>query len=81
MVQIHKSLWPPQEGFVQKQKKCCEGGFCVLALLQFADSLRKEWNVLHSQNAQIIKGHKVEPLSSHSALLTKWAIDEPVSKS
>lgn len=42
---------------MQKKKKCGEDGFCVLALLQFADSLRKEWNVLHSQNTDHKRSH------------------------
>lgn len=41
----------------KQKKKCGEGGFCVLALLQFADSLRKEWNVLHSQNTDHKRSH------------------------
>lgn len=62
----HRGL--PERDLCKNKKKCGEGGFCVLALLQFADSLRTEGNVLHSQNTQIIKGHKVEPLSSHTVL-------------
>lgn len=41
----------------KKQKKSVVKVVSVLALLQFADSLRKEWNVLHSQNTDHKRSH------------------------
>lgn len=50
-------------------KKCTEGGFCVLALLQFSDRLRSKWNVFHSEKTQITKVRKSSFLLPNSGKL------------